>query len=170
MLGIEQLTRLLGPLRTRVANIVARAVVTLVKDSKPLQELSLEILAGERASGVERFQNFGHSSNPPIGSEALVLCLGGARDNMIAIAVDDRATRPKTLAPGESILYAASGDFIHLKNGRTIDVVTEAFELAADDVTLTVQTSFRVVVGTSVLLIEADKITLTADAIELNEP
>lgn len=119
---MRELRKILAPLSKRIALMVSRAVVSLVKDSFAMQGLQVQALADE-VLDVERFQNYGFTSVPLAGAEAIVLSLGGHRDHAIAIAVDDRRYRKKNLASGEVALYTDEGDYILFKRGRTIEVV-----------------------------------------------
>lgn len=104
---LATLERLLWPLRRRVLLMVTRAVVRLVDDAGGRQTLQLEALAGEALDGAERFQTYGLTSSPPVGSEAVLLALGGARQHPVAVAVEDRTVRPRDAAPGTVVLYTA---------------------------------------------------------------
>lgn len=115
---IENLQRLLGPLRTRVANLVARAAVSLADDSAKLQLVQLAVLDGETRDGCERFQEYGFTSVPEEGAEAVVLFPGGRRDHGLVVAVDDRRHRPTGLAAGEVAVYNRHGLILLLKSGR----------------------------------------------------
>ncbi len=99
----------LRPLRNRVYTMITRAVVETVNDSEKMQLLKLNLFKGESRSDVERFQNFGHTSNPPEGAEAIAVSVGGNRDHLIAIAVDHRQTRVKDLPKGGSAQYSSDG-------------------------------------------------------------
>lgn len=127
-------------------NLLSRAVVSLVSDSPMMQELQLKALSGEVIDRAERFQNYGHTSHPPQGSEAAVLHLGADRSHSVAVAVDNRRHRPRELAEGESKLYHLNGDFIHMKNGNEIEIFSKA----------------RVVVRAPEVQVECDKATLEA--------
>ena len=76
MVSIRDVQKLLAPLQRRLRLIADRAIVTLVNDALQRQNLQLKVLADEGADDVERFQNYGHTSVPPVGSEAIVLGLG----------------------------------------------------------------------------------------------
>ncbi len=115
--------KLLDPIRRRLSNLVSRAVVTLVNDSLKIQGLQLRVLADEVLDNVERFQQYGFTSVPLAGAEAILLCLGGHRGHPVAIAVDDRRYRKKSLTAGETALYTDEGDYILLKRGRIVEVV-----------------------------------------------
>jgi phage baseplate assembly protein V len=133
-LVLQQARQLLRPLSTRVANLAARALVSLVKDSTKLQTLQLRILDGEVREGAERFQEYGFTSVPLDGAEAVVLSVGGRRDHLLVVAVDDRRHRKKDLAAGEVALYTDEGAAVHLKRGRIV-VTDEEIRLGSDSAT-----------------------------------
>ncbi|WP_143188236.1 phage baseplate assembly protein V, partial [Citrobacter freundii] len=81
----------------RLRLLVDRAVVRIVTDSLGRQNLQIQSLADSTNDDVERFQNYGLTSVPPVGSEALILAVGGRREGLVAIAVEDKRCRPKGL-------------------------------------------------------------------------
>ena len=119
MVTLRDVQKLIAPLWRRVRLIADRAIVTAVTDSLNRQGLQLKVLADEAADDVERFQNYGHTSVPPAGSEAIVLGVGGARAGLVAIVVEDKSVRPKDLEAGDNCLYHLEGHRIILrKDGR----------------------------------------------------
>ncbi len=118
---IDAINRILEPVRRRVENIVARAVVAQVRDSSTLQTLQLDVLAAETRDGCERFQPYGLSAVPFAGAEAVVLFVGGLRDHPLVIGVDDRRYRKRNLQPGEVALYTDEGAYALLKRGSTLE-------------------------------------------------
>jgi phage baseplate assembly protein V len=134
---IDALNRLLAPLRRRVDNMVARAVLRLARDDAALQVVQLGIQLGEVRDRCERFQEYGFTSVPLPGAEAVVAFVGGYRDHPLVIAIDDRRHRKMGLAAGEVALYTDEGDFVHLKRGRIIDVVAgDSLRVTAPTVTI----------------------------------
>lgn len=123
---IRTVTRLLAPLRTRIANLLSRAVVELVKDSGGLQVMQVSALDGETREALERFQAYGFTSVPLTGSEAVVLFVGGRRDHGLVLAVDDRRYRKKNLAAGEVALYHKDGASIVLKADGSIELTPKS--------------------------------------------
>lgn len=121
-MSVDAFARLTAPLRNRIANMVARAVVKMVSDSGKLQMVQLGILDGETREGCERLQEYGLTSVPLAGAEAVVLFVGGRRDHGLVVAVDDRRHRKTGLQPGEVALYTDEGDYILLKRGRLIEI------------------------------------------------
>lgn len=129
--------RMIRPLRTRILMINARAVVESLKDDGGLQLMKLNVLAGENPNDVERFQNYGFTSSPKPGAEAVVIFQGGNREHGLIIAVDDRRFRLKALAEGEVAIYTDEGDKIHFKRGGVIQIVASSkVEVNADLVEL----------------------------------
>jgi len=116
------LGRILEPLAMRLRFMVTRALINLVDDSLGLQLVQVSLIGDQVRDRVERFQQYGFSSVPLAGAEAIVLCVGGNRNHLVAIATDDRRYRERDLEPGESALYSDEGDYVILKRGRIIEV------------------------------------------------
>lgn len=85
--------------------------------------VDMEGLAGERVSG-ELFQHYGFSSAPLAGAEYLVIPVGGNSKHAVVVASEDGRYR-LTLKDGEVSLYTDEGDYVHMKRGRMIEVVTD---------------------------------------------
>ena len=119
----------LSRLWSRVTSLITRGVVTGVDDSKPTQTLQLEIRFEEIADEVEHLQPFGLSFHPPGDSEAAVLA-AGAQDNLVAVGVTHRATRPTGVAEGEGGLYDADGWKVYLAPGKLLLGAEDATEAA----------------------------------------
>ena len=133
MVTLRDVQKLIAPLWRRVRLIADRAIVTAVTDSFNRQGLQLKVLADEAASDVERFQNYGHTSVPPAGSEAIVLCIGGARAGLVAIAVEDKGVRPKDLEAGDNCLYHLEGHRIILRKNGVIEIEAKTVTLNATE-------------------------------------
>lgn len=99
----------------RIRMMVSRAIVRLVNDGLKLQSVQVELLDGEAQDDVERFQNYGVTSRPKDGAEAVIVCVGGLRSHAIAIVVDDRRFRLRQLEEGEVALYDDLGQVVYLK-------------------------------------------------------
>lgn len=113
---------LLDKLKVRIANALARAVVQLVDDGRKLQLLQLGVLDGEVVEEAERFQEYGFTSVPLEGAEAVVLFPNGDRGHPLVVAVDDRRHRLTGLQPGEVAVYNNTGARIRIKADGTVEV------------------------------------------------
>ncbi|EKB22687.1 phage baseplate assembly protein V [Aeromonas veronii] len=133
MVTIRDVQKLLAPLSRRLRLIADRAIVTLVNDSLQRQGLQLKVLADESADDVERFQNYGHTSVPPEGSEAIVLGIGGARAGLVAIAVEHKGSRPKNLEAGDSCLYHLEGHNLTLSKDGVAELAAKIVIIRATE-------------------------------------
>lgn len=114
------LQKLLRPVLARIRALAARASLTRVDDSGLSQQVQITVLAGERLDQVVRLQNFGLSANPPAGSTALLISLGGSRTHCVVLGAD-HASRPRDLLSGESQQYNQWGDCVYLReSGETL--------------------------------------------------
>jgi phage baseplate assembly protein V len=145
MLTIDSLNRVLAPIRRRIDNMVARAVVRSSIDSTKLRELQIEILRGELRDRVEHFQEYGFTSRPLDGAEVVGLFVGGSRDHPLIIASEDRRYRIKNLEKGEVALYTDEGDYIHFKRGGNIEVLAGTkVKVTAPDVEIIASTKVTI--------------------------
>lgn len=147
---IGAVREMMGGLEGRVRGMVARAIVRLVDDARQAQELQIELLADESQDAVERFQNYGLTSVPHAGAEALVVFAGGLRSHGVVLAVEDRRYRLTGLAEGEVALFDDLGNVIKL--GRDAISVTATTRLTVDAPTVEVT---------------ADNVTVISDNIQL---
>jgi phage gp45-like len=116
----EDLARWIGPLKRAVSVMVGKAVISAIDDSEKLQVLQVNLLSGEVKDEIERIQEAGFTSVPLADGEAVAVCIGGNRDNMVIIATDNSATRPKGLSEGDVCLYHIKKpeNRIHIKDGE----------------------------------------------------
>lgn len=116
----------------RYANTIRQAfrgVLTLVKAAGNVQLVQVDGLAGEQLQDNELFQHYGYTSNPPPGTMAIVLPIGGKTAHGIIIATEHGNYRLKNLASGEVAIYSDEGDSVILKRGRLIEATTHTFRL-----------------------------------------
>ncbi len=119
---LDQLVQLLAPIRNQIANVVTRAIIGRVVDSSTLQSVNIGVMVGQELDGAERFQDYGFSSVPLAGAEAVVVFPSGDSGHPLVIAVDDRRFRPTGHLPGEVAIYHKDGAMILLKAGGAIQV------------------------------------------------
>lgn len=133
---MDALNRLLTNIKSRVLLMVGRGVLKAVADDTAVQVCQAALLDGELKSGIERAQNYGLTSVPPVGSVATLLFVGGDRSNGIVISAENRKFRLKGLQAGEVALYTDEGDEIRLKRGHEIAVKTSKFVINAAEIDL----------------------------------
>ncbi|SHG64431.1 phage baseplate assembly protein V [Pantoea sesami] len=140
-MGLDQLSHQLTALSRRVRLMADRALVRIVNDVMQRQNLQVQTLADATNDDVERFQNYGFSSVPPVGSEAIVLAVGGQRENLVAIAVEDKRCRPKGMEPGDVRMYHQDGQSsITLRAGGVIEIAGKRLQMDADAIEMNANT------------------------------
>lgn len=95
------------------ANLL-RAILQTVDDTGPQQFLKVTGLAGQIIGEAVRSQHFGHSSNPPVGAEGLMLSMGGGHDRLHAHGFEHPKYRPTGLKPGDNTFYDANKNRVDL--------------------------------------------------------
>lgn len=115
--------------------MVGRAVIKLVNDVTRVQGLQVSLLADEAHDFVERFGEYGFTSHPQPGAEAVMVSVGGNRDHGIVIAVEDRRYRLTNLQAGEVAIYDDLGQKITLYRDR-IEAEAPKVVVLSDDVHL----------------------------------
>jgi len=100
-----------------------RGVVGAVNAAPAVQLVQVDGLDSETLQAVELMQQYGLTSNPPPGTMAVLLPLGGRTAHGIIIATEHGAYRMKGLASGELAIYTDEGDRVHLKRGRVVEIV-----------------------------------------------
>ena len=129
MIDIDDIKKIFSPLYRKIMLMVGRAVLTTIKDTQGYQKLQISLLSGDVADGIDRLQNYGFTSVPKAGADAILVCVGGTHDNGIVIACDDKRYRLKGLENGEVAIYTDEGDKIHLKRGNNIEITTQTLKV-----------------------------------------
>ncbi len=121
---INALQRAQAPLKNKVQLMIGRAIIAAAKDDGKINSLQIKALAGESFDQIRRFQDFGFTSMPPVGTEAVILAMGGNRENLVVVATDHRASRTTGLLPGESAIYTDDGTVMKFKKSGNVELTT----------------------------------------------
>ncbi|WP_133154067.1 phage baseplate assembly protein V, partial [Vibrio kanaloae] len=120
MITMRHVEKLLSPIKRRITGMVSRALVSGVVEDLQRQNIQVQGHSNESSDDIERFQNYGCSSFPPVGSEAILAAIGGNLGNLVAVAVEDKKYRPKGES-GDVFLYHLEGHKIRLtKDGKVV--------------------------------------------------
>lgn len=128
---IQAFKKLIDPIKRSAMSMISRIVLRSVIDTGGLQTIKASILADFTKDGMERMQNYGMTSNPPVGSEGLAVFVGGNSDHPVVICIDNREFRFKNLAPGEVVFYSDEGDSIEFRRGHIVNIITHTLNLTA---------------------------------------
>lgn len=136
---IELIHKMTEDMRGKVRLMIGRAILAAANDHGAIQTAQAQLLADEVQDDVERIQQYGFTSVPLDGAEAVVAFVGGNRDHGLIIAVDDRRFRLKGLRGGEVALYDDQGQKVHLtRDGIVVDGAGKPIDIRnAPSVTIT---------------------------------
>lgn len=118
---VKAIRKMTEPIKRAIQLSIGRAVLATVRDSSGIQEVKVQLFAGETRE-MERFQNYGFSSVPLPNAEGACVFISGNREHGICLAIDDRRYRLKNLPNGAVALYDASGTKIVLTNDGSVEV------------------------------------------------
>lgn len=107
---------------SKIANLVGRGIIKLVNDAGGIQKVQITGLESELLDNLDRLQEYGLTSNPPVDSECIFIALNGQRNRSVIIGTEDKRYRLKGLENGEVALYDDLGTKIHLKRDNQIQI------------------------------------------------
>ena len=86
----------------------------------PIGSTQVKLSSVEVKDAIPHGQLFGFASATPVGTDVVLLFLGGDRANGVAVASNHQAYRPRGMVSGEAQIHDASGQSVYLKGGNTI--------------------------------------------------
>lgn len=98
----------------KIARIFGLGRITQVNDSGVTQMLQIKLNEQESRDDTIRFAEYGFSSNPPVGTDCVLISFGGERNASMIIATNNQTHRFKNLASGESVLFDDKGQSVYL--------------------------------------------------------
>lgn len=100
---------------------ISRGRVGASNDSGPVQTMQARLNQQETIDTLPRVAEFGFTSRPPAGSDAIILFAAGDRSNGVVVATNHQATRLKNLAEGDTAIFDSRGRYIWLgKDGGIV--------------------------------------------------
>jgi len=103
-----------------IVRSLGRGRITLVDDSDVVQMVQVQSSQNELRDKTPRITEYGLTSNPPTGTDAVVNYLGADRTFGVVVATNHQGSRPKGLAEGETMLYQQNGIQVYLSNGGLV--------------------------------------------------
>jgi phage baseplate assembly protein V len=106
----------------RIQNVIAAARTTTTDDSGAVQAMQLRFHPLQTMDGVPRLAEYGFQSNPPHGTDAVVLFMSGDRSKGTIVATNNQTYRMKGLGTGEVAISDDKGQSVYLSaSGIRID-------------------------------------------------
>ena len=104
----------------RIMLVIGRGRITTLNDAGAVQLMQVKLGALETTDNLPRLAEYGFNSNPPVGSDAVLLFVGGNRTNGVVIATGNQQFRMKSLAPGEVSLSDNLGQTVYLSQAGIV--------------------------------------------------
>ena len=141
----------------RTMLMVRRGKITLVNDAGVIQKLQLPPSGLETRDNLDRMCEYGLASNPPEGTDALILNIGGDPSNGAVVGTNHQATRPTGLQPGETQIYnGPAGTSVYLANGEIVINANGQPVAVNGATTVTINASGDVIMNTPLLKVSGD--------------
>lgn len=120
----------------RVMMTIGRGRVTWSNDDGPIQKLQATLMGGgdEIRDNLPRMAEYGFTSNPPVGTDTLVVFIGGDRSNGAVIGTNNQAARKKGLVVGEVAMYDDQGQCVHIKRDGIYITTTKKVRVDGADI------------------------------------
>lgn len=135
-------------LHQRLLHAIGRGRITTGNDSGSVQTQQVKLGPLEVKDDIPRLAEFGLTSMPPIGSDAVLLFIGGDRSNGAIVATGHQASRPTGLQAGETMIYSQDGKQVYLTAGGGIVVEAKGQAVTVNNasiVTINAATKIRMV-------------------------
>lgn len=93
---------------------LGRGRLTRIDDSGPVQRVQMQLSQSETRDNTPRLCEYGFSSNPPEGADAVAVFLAGERTNGVVVACGHQQYRMRGLATGEVCISDDKGQSVYL--------------------------------------------------------
>jgi len=145
---------ILHRLARRMLQVVGRGRIGVVNDGDVIQRVQLTTNALETIDNMLRVAEYGFASNPPSGTDAVAVFIGGDRSAGLIIATNNQTYRLKGLASGDAAIYDS--------RGQSVWLTTEGIVVNGAGLPLTVNNTPTVTVNAS------SKVTLNTPELDVS--
>lgn len=98
----------------RLVLAIGRGRITFIDDAHQVQRAQVKLSGDEVKDDTPRLSEYGFQSNPPAGSDCIVLFLAGERTNGVVVATGSQQYRMRNLATGEVAISDNKGQHVYL--------------------------------------------------------
>lgn len=142
-------------------------------DVGEVQVLRVDGLVGELRDGVQRFQEYGFSSNPPEGSTGVAIALGGNREDLVVVGTEHRSSRRRNLPVGAAAIYSNAPAQTECSvdssgNASLVAALTAAVRGESGVLIQSTSGSVAITAGASSIVIGPSGITITGPTVTIN--
>lgn len=110
----------------RVMMAIGRGRITTLNDNGAVQTVQAVLGGAEVRDNLPRVGEYGLASVPPVGTDVIVVFVGGDRSNGVVIGTNNQSLRVKQLADGDTAIYDSRGHYVLLtKDGITVEAKSQ---------------------------------------------
>lgn len=110
-----------APVTRKLRRLVKRSFLRRVTYNGKMRLLQIQGEGGQPLSDIEHLEPFGFTSHPLPGAEPIAIAFNGNGSHTVVILVNDKRYR-LVIDEGEAAMYNHHGDYVHIKNDRSIAV------------------------------------------------
>lgn len=121
--------RELQKLTNKIRRLFNRALVRRAKYAGKIRYLQILGENGQPIPDIEHLEQYGVTSHPLPGAEAIALAFNGNGSHTVALLVGDQRHR-LVIEEGETALYTHYGDKVHLRKDRVMELKAGAKVIA----------------------------------------
>lgn len=141
----------------RILHAIGRGRITTGSDTGSVQLQQVQLGPDEIKDNIPRLAEFGLTSMPPVGSDAVLVFIGGDRSNGAIIATGHQASRPTNLKPGETMLYSQDGKSVYMTADGGIVVEAKGQVVTVNNATtVTINAATKIRMVTPLLEVTGD--------------
>jgi phage baseplate assembly protein V len=149
--------------------MLAKAVTRKIVDTLGRQTAQVEVTKGELIDDMERMQDYGFTSNPPVaGTDAIVAFLGGSREQGVIIRMENRQFRLKALEAGEVAMFDDLGNVFKMGRDAVDLVAVTKAAISGPEVEVLATASATIGVGGSSIVVTPGAINITSTVLTHN--
>ncbi len=110
----------LEALGQRIRMLIGRGRITTGNDTGAVQQLQVQLAGVETGDNRPRVAEFGFTSMPPAGADAVVVFLSGDRSAGVVVATNHQQSRPRGMKPGETMVYSQDGKCVYFSDAGIV--------------------------------------------------
>lgn len=158
------MTRTLEALRLRLLLLLGRGRISFVDDGGPVQLVQVAMQGRSLHDQTPRLAEYGLSSNPPAGSDAMLVKLAGDHSQAVVVATGHQASRPTGLPAGATVLYDNQGSKVLLNADGTLVVHAETTVTVSTPgaSAILTETTASLSAGTAAIAVGGGQVAITA--------
>lgn len=128
MFTFDEITRIIRPIKAALLNVSGRALLVGMDNTPKTPKAKVQLYQDE-VYELDRLQEYGFESRPDetdTSNEAILHAPGGNKAFGFITMIHNRELRPKSLQPGEVIMYSKHGQSVLFKSDGSVIITPKS--------------------------------------------